>query len=334
MSTDGTLLASPPVRAAAPRSRPRIMRNPSIRFTGDAARLPRISIVTPCLNHARYIEATLHSVVSQGYPNLDYIVLDGGSCDGSQRIIERFADCLTHWESQTDAGQYDALNRGLGRCDGEIMMWLNADDMLAPNALWTIAEIFRQFPQVEWLHGRPGHIDETGRWHMPDPPPRWSRLRYLLGDTRWIQQESVAWRRGLWERAGGRLNTEYALAADMELWMRFFRHARLYTTTAPLAGFRHEGPQPPSGARQRSRLHRNAYIDEADRIVAAEPKSDAELRQVAQARRLRWLRRRPLLWRSRLLASAHERLFDYPPLIDFDHEAGQFVLRDAGDGGG
>jgi hypothetical protein len=305
------------------RTSPRVMRNPSIRFAGSISSLPRISIVTPCLNHARYVEATLCSVIEQGYPNLDCIVLDGGSTDGSRQIVEQYADYLSHWESGPDAGQYHAIARGFARSDGEIMMWLNSDDMLARNALWTIAEVFSQLPDVEWLHGRPGHIDDTGRWHMPDPPPRWSRLRFLLGDYRWIQQESVAWRRTLWERAGGRLNTDYSLATDMELWMRFFRHARLHTTTAPLAGFRHTPGQ-------RSHVCEAEYVEQSERIVASEPWSALERVAIARARRLQRLRRRPLLWRSRRLAAAYERLFDFPPTIDFDHASGRFVPRGIG----
>jgi glycosyltransferase involved in cell wall biosynthesis len=98
-----------------------IMHNPMIRQTGDYPRYPKISIVTPCFNHVDYIEATLVSVLSQGYPNLEYIVMDGGSTDGSVEIIERYAPYLTYWQSQPDGGQYVAINEGFQRSTGEIM---------------------------------------------------------------------------------------------------------------------------------------------------------------------------------------------------------------------
>ena len=300
------------------------MRNPTITFDGDAAILPTISIVTPCRNHARYVETTLRSVLEQGYPKLDYVVIDGGSDDGSAETIEQYADYLTHWQSRPDDGQYHALARGFERASGELMMWLNADDLLARNALWTIAEIFTRFPQVRWLHGLPGHADAAGRVFCSDPPPRWSRLRFLRGDYRWIQQESVVWRRDLWDQAGGRLDLEYGLAADMALWMRFFRHARLYSTTAPLAAFRHTPGQ-------RSRVHGPRYSEEAAQIVAEEVASgfvsDADRAALRRARRFeRWWLRLPIVRGSWRVRRTFDRLHDYPPLIDFDQQTGELRM--------
>ncbi len=306
--------------------RPKVMRNPTIKWAGVLDTLPRISIVTPCFNHAEYVEAAILSILEQGYPNLDYVIIDGGSTDRSAGVIGSYADYLSHWESRRDAGQYHAIERGFERSDGEIMMWLNADDLLQRNALWTVAEIFRQFPQVKWLHGTPGHIDSAGRWYSPDLPPRWSRQRYLRGDFQWIQQESVCWRRELWQRAGGRLNLDYELAADMELWMRFFRHAVLHSTTASLAGFRHSNGQ-------RSRVYSRQYMAEARRIVATEPISRSDR---AALRRLWWFdrfwRRIPVVRKSWRVRRAYQSRMAYPPLIDFDHERERFAIRPEADG--
>ncbi len=298
------------------------MPNPTIRWDGDRADLPRISIVTACLNHADYVEATLVSVLEQGYPNLEYVVVDGGSGDGSPEIIERYADYLVHWESEPDKGQYHAIQRGFDRTTGEIMLWLNADDMLQRNALWTVASIFRQLPEVDWLMGMPMLYDHCGRALVPRPRYRWSRYRYLRGDYRFIQQESVAWRRGLWERAGGMLNTSYRLAADMDLWMRFFRHARLHTALALVGGFR-------KLRGQRSRQQLDAYLGEAERIIATEPLTDADRAVLAKLGRFdRLWRRIPLvrdMWRVR---HAYQRLFDYPPLLVYNDERRKFELLD------
>lgn len=317
-----TATAKPTARLLA--SSVKVMRNPTVRWEGEPAELPRISIVTPCLNHAAYLEATLVSILEQGYPNLEYVVVDGGSTDGSTEIVRRYADYLAHWESNADDGQYHAIQRGFERTTGEIMLWLNADDMQHRNALWAIADIFRHLPQVEWLMGSPMLYDSVGRALVPACRTRWSRYRYLRGDYRFIQQESVVWRRRLWERAGGRLNTAYKLAADMELWMRFFRHAQLHTAQVLIGGFRRV-PQ------QRSRLHLDAYLAEAEQIIAGEPRSDRDRAALARFRafdRL-WLRL-PLVQRMWRVQCAYERLFAYPPLIVYNDESGRFELRAEG----
>ncbi|MEW6250625.1 MAG: glycosyltransferase family 2 protein, partial [Planctomycetota bacterium] len=261
------------------------MANPTVRWIGDPALLPRIAVVTPAFNHRDYIEAALHSVLCQGYPNLEYVVMDGGSTDGSAEIIARHGDYLAHHESHPDGGPYDAVQGGFARTTGEIMLWLNADDMLHRNALWTLAQVFLDLPQVDWIMGLPTGLDPAGRTYFVRSKSRWSRLRYLRGDYGTIQQESVAWRRRLWERAGGRLDPRYHLAADMELWMRFFRHARLHTVAAPIGGFRRL-------AGQRSERGRAQYHRECAEIIAREPRSAADAAALSRLRRFErlWLR--------------------------------------------
>lgn len=110
--------------------------------------LPKISVVTPSFNQAPYLEACLSSVLSQNYPNLEYIVIDGGSMDGSLAIIRAHQADLSYWISAPDSGYADALNKGFERCTDEIVCWLNSDDMQTPWELSTVAEIFMQFPDV------------------------------------------------------------------------------------------------------------------------------------------------------------------------------------------
>jgi glycosyltransferase involved in cell wall biosynthesis len=225
-------------------------------------RLPRISIVTPTLNQADHLEDTLSSVVAQGYPNLEYVVVDGDSTDDSVGIIKRYEKDISLWISEPDGGHADALNKGFARTTGEIMGWLNSTDVYYPWTLETVADVFRDLPEVEWIEGVQSYID------VGSHPKSVSELlcnRYdLLADLRpKIQQESVFWRRSLWERAGGRLDDTLRLACDYALWVKFSRYAPLYHVGTVLAAFRnHED--------RRGHLLREDYDDEARRVRDAE----------------------------------------------------------------
>lgn len=251
-----------------------IWRKPA-RVTGQAplapeilirSELPTMAIVTPSFNQAAFLEECIDSILSQGYPKLQYVIMDGGSTDGSVDIIRRHERHLTFWRSHADQGQYQAINEGFGHTTGDIMAWLNSDDKHHQGSLHLAAETFLARPDVEWIMGRPTVWDASGRLlHVVDPLPSWSRRMYLDGryGPPHIQQESTFWRRGLWEKAGGRLDPEYDLAGDMELWSRFFRHARLHVLDAFLGGFRKQ-PE----AKTARRMDR--YDQEARRVVARE----------------------------------------------------------------
>ncbi len=203
---------------------------------------PRISIVTPSLNQSQFIETTLRSVIAQGYPNLEYVVVDGGSTDGSLEIIERYAGDLTWWVSEPDNGHAHALNKGFAKTTGEIMGWINSSDVHYPWTLETIAQIFTQLPDVQWLMGVPTQLDERGGPRSVSTGLSvFNNYDMLAGNFRWIQQESVFWRRGLWQRAGGRLNDNLMCAADFDLWLRFFRLSPLHHVDTILGGFRIHG---------------------------------------------------------------------------------------------
>jgi len=199
---------------------------------------PRITIVTAVRNGAQYIEDTIRSVISQGYPNLEYIVVDGVSTDGTTDIIRKYEKHISWWVSQPDNGVYDALNTGFSRSTGDIMGWLNASDQLHIKSLFVVASVFAALPVVEWITGRPTGFNADGMTVLIHDLPRWSRFRFLIGANRYIQQESTFWRRSLWERAGGRLDSTYRDAGDCELWVRFFRYAKLHPVDALIGGFR------------------------------------------------------------------------------------------------
>jgi glycosyltransferase involved in cell wall biosynthesis len=199
---------------------------------------PKITLVTAVYNGEEYLEATMRSIINQGYPNLEYIVVDDGSTDRTVEIIRKYEREVSCWFSQANQGLYAALNAGFARSSGEVMGWLNSSDLLQVNALFTVGSIFRALREVEWITGRPTKISATGMTIDVLPIPRWSRERFLAGANKYVQQESTFWRRSLWERAGGRLSTEHRAEGDFELWVRFFRHARLYSVNALVGGYR------------------------------------------------------------------------------------------------
>jgi glycosyltransferase involved in cell wall biosynthesis len=214
---------------------------------------PKISLVTPSFNQAEFIEATIQSILSQGYPNLEYIIIDGGSTDGSVEIIKKYEKHLHFWCSEPDAGQYDAINKGFAHSSGEIMAWLNSDDMYFTWTLKTVASIMSELPEVEWLTTlSPAYWDWHGFCYGIASIAGYSRKAYLDGvylpgsyktALGWIQQESTFWRRNLWQKVGGSIATEFSLAGDFDLWSRFYSHADLYGTPSPLGGFRYQPNQ-------------------------------------------------------------------------------------------
>ena len=239
--------------------------------TAQHPSVPRISLVIPSYNYGRYLEACLDSILSQNYPNLELIVMDGGSTDNSPAIIQSYRKHLSYSQSRPDAGQYSAIEEGLQRSSGEIMGWLNADDMFHPGAFEVAAGIFSESSEVEWLTGRPNSFDEQGRQKVVlSFLPMTSRAKYLA-DQELIQQEGIFWRRGLWERSGGYLETNLQLAADLELWARFLRSARLFCVDRLMAGFR-DHPLQKSKDKAGYTAEANLVLERERRIFAGEAK--------------------------------------------------------------
>ena len=179
---------------------------------------PRISVVTPSYHQGAFVERTLRSVLDQGYPDLEYVVQDGGSDDGTLDVLRRHEHRLAGWESVPDSGQADALNRGFARTTGEIMAYLNSDDVLLPGSLAYVAGYLSAHPEVDAVYGHRVLIDsedrQVGVWVMPphdDEMLRWS-------DS--IPQETLFWRRSAWDRAGGRMDPSFRFALDWDLLLR------------------------------------------------------------------------------------------------------------------
>ncbi len=182
------------------------------------ADIPRISIVTPSFNQGSYIERTIKSILDQNYPNLEYVIQDGLSSDNTVEIIQKYHTQLTHWESIQDNGQSHAINLGFAHCSGEIMAYLNSDDLLLPGSLNYIANYFMQHPEVDVVYGHRILIDENdleiGRWILP------SHSNAILSWADYIPQETLFWRRSLWEKVGG-IDESFKFAMDWDLILRF-----------------------------------------------------------------------------------------------------------------
>ena len=181
---------------------------------------PRLSIVTPSYNQAEFVEATIRSVLLQGYPNLEYLVVDGGSTDGSVEIIERYAPWLSYWVSEPDRGQSHAINKGLARCTGEVFNWVNSDDLLAPGALAEVARLWSS-TRAALLVGRGLIVDVTSgqlRHDWPGRPPR-EPLDFVRSDRVVLAQPSTFLDTGLVKAQGG-LREDLHCVLDWELYLR------------------------------------------------------------------------------------------------------------------
>jgi glycosyltransferase involved in cell wall biosynthesis len=204
--------------------------------TVDTPVLPRISIVTPSYNQGAYLDETIRSILSQDYPDLEYIVMDGGSTDGSVEIIRRYADQISFWASEPDGGQADALRKGFCRATGDVFAWTNSDDTLKEGTLRKVGELFRRRPEIDLVYGNVDIVHASGeRWYTAYPV---IDLRILLYESPFIPQQAMFWRRTLYERVGG-VNPALRFAMDFELTVKFLLGgARLEKIPEVLANFR------------------------------------------------------------------------------------------------
>jgi glycosyltransferase involved in cell wall biosynthesis len=202
---------------------------------------PKISVITPSFNQGQFIEATIQSVLNQEYPNLEYLVMDGGSTDGTLDILRRYSDQL-RWFSEPDHGQVEAINKGLRLASGEILAYLNSDDLYLPGALQRVGTFFGAHPQAAWVSGHCTTVDadlrET-RQLITTYKNLWLRTRSYgaLLVLNYISQMATFWRRSIYE-ALGPLDETLHYTMDYEYWLRIGKNHRLYTLSQPLAAFR------------------------------------------------------------------------------------------------
>jgi len=198
--------------------------------------LPLVSIITPSYNQARFLEFTIRSVLEQDYPNLEYILVDGGSTDGSVDIIHRYADRLAWWVSEKDNGQTDAINKGFARAKGDVLAWLNSDDTYQPHAVAEAVEFLRSHPEVGMVYGDTNFINESGRVIGRFPAAQTDYKRLQRGYVH-IPQQASFWLAGLWRKVGP-LDPSFYFAMDYDLWVRLARVSKLYYHPRLWANFR------------------------------------------------------------------------------------------------
>ena len=198
---------------------------------------PLISIITPSFNQARYIETTIRSVLDQDYPALEYIIVDGGSHDGSAEIIQRHAARLAWWVSEPDKGQTDAINKGFSQARGEILAWINSDDTYEPGALSAAADYFTQHPKAGLVYANTNFIDENGRKIGRFPAAQTDYRRLKQGYVH-IPQQAAFFRADLWRQVGP-LDPDFYFAMDYDLWVRLAKLVPpVYLPTQTWANFR------------------------------------------------------------------------------------------------
>ena len=201
---------------------------------------PLISVITPCWNSETFIERTIHSVLGQDCSDVEYIVIDGGSTDTTIEIINAYADRISYWCSEPDKGMYDAINKGMRRANGEILAYLNSDDIYYPGTLTFVARYFAENPEVDLLFGDLNFIDESDcvlfKQSYPDfHLPRFRSMRHAA-----IGQPAAFWRRSLWT-AVGEFDTTLRMASDFEFFIRAGLIGRLVHVSKVMAAFRVHG---------------------------------------------------------------------------------------------
>jgi len=229
-------------------------------------KLPRISIVTPSFKQAEYLEETILSVLNQGYPNIEYIVIDGGSSDGSVEIIRKYEKHLSYWITEPDRGQADALVKGFKRATGEIFSWLCSDDLYKPGALWVAAGAFLNIPALDVFYGDTEYVYPDGTTR------RKNRVAYEYSIMRYfnlIAQPSSFFSRASYERAGG-LDPSLQYAMDYDLFLRMGSEARCVNVPLVLSSYRlHSESKTVSQAEQFSAEWRSAREKALGRRVNA-----------------------------------------------------------------
>ena len=211
---------------------------------------PLVSIVTPSYNQAEFLEETILSVLNQDYPHLEYLVIDGGSNDGSLEIIKKYQDQIDFWVSEEDQGQTDAINKGFAAARGEILAWINSDDTYMPGAVSEAVQYLETHPGVGMVYGDLNYIDEAGRVIGKFNAKQTTLARLRRGAVH-IPQPAAFWRAELWKRVGP-LDPAYYFAMDYDLWVRFAEISTLdYLPGHTWANFRIHGKSKTIAADQR-----------------------------------------------------------------------------------
>jgi glycosyltransferase involved in cell wall biosynthesis len=197
---------------------------------------PLVSISTPSFNQARYLEATIQSVLSQNYPGIEYMVVDGGSNDGSVDVIKKYESKLAWWVSEKDTGQTDAINKGFARAKGEILAWINSDDTYEPGAVRAAVKYLQEHPEVGMVYGDCNFINESGLVIGKFDSAQ-TNYRLLRQGYAHIPQQTMFFRADLWKQVGP-LDPSFYFAMDYDLWTRIAARSEIKYVPQTWANFR------------------------------------------------------------------------------------------------
>lgn len=200
-------------------------------------KVPKISIVTPSYNQGKFLEKTILSVLNQNYPNLEYIIIDGGSTDESVKIIKHYGQYLKYWHSRPDAGQAFAIREGFERATGDILGYLNSDDMLLSGALKTVGDVFSKEQKIQCFSGACIYIDAKDKYLFTSYS-REQTYKNMLFNTMLNCQPATFWRREIYDKVGG-IDVNFQYCMDYDLFLRILKKTeKMFSIPVILAAFR------------------------------------------------------------------------------------------------
>ncbi|MFZ2095273.1 MAG: glycosyltransferase family 2 protein [Anaerolineales bacterium] len=198
--------------------------------------LPLVSIITPSYNQGQFLPETIQSVLSQDYPHLEYIIIDGGSTDNSVEVIRKYANQLAWWVSERDKGHADALNKGFAHATGEILAWLNSDDTYQPGVIREAVDYMLSHPSISMVYSDANLIDESGKYLGRFPAKQTDYGRMLNGSVNIPQATTFFWMR-LWKQVGP-LDLTLKYSFDYDLWVRLAKIAPVVYVPRTWSNFR------------------------------------------------------------------------------------------------
>ena len=257
---------------------------------------PRITLVTPSYNQSDFIEKTIRSVLLQGYPNLEYFLMDGNSSDSSRAVIRKYEKWITAWVSESDRGQSHAINKGLAKATGRVLNWLNSDDLLMPGALSLVGQLVEKYPRAAAWIGRCHRVDPNG-WLLTTAVPR-GLVRNKLADwghRGWFYQPSCFFSATAWQEVGP-LDESLHFAMDVDLYLRLARVGEFVSTRHvlsaavihPLAKSQSQRPSMFEEIHLIQRRH--GYKGIADSRIANESQGGTLKERISRAVRVRFSR--------------------------------------------
>jgi len=243
--------------------------------------LPRITVVTPSYNQGQFLEETILSVINQDYPNLEYFIIDGGSTDNSLEIIKKYEDKIDWWVSELDKGQSDAINKGFKRATGELLAWVNSDDVLFPGCLYEVAEVYIKNKKPDLIHANCVYIDEHSKIIKLIRVPRQTRFFMFRGV--WSAPAPAVFFKGSLLRKVGYLNTRYHFSMDLDIWIRMMKAGGKVCYIPRYLGAFRWYPNSKSSVLIKSKIHKYDINPEVEKILTD------NLYRITKNRRQMWL---------------------------------------------